>query len=393
MGEVGTLSSHVPTATVAQLLQVPGACVIDLRSPAEFALDHVPGAKNVPLFGDDERALIGTLYKRVSADSAFAEARRRTEHGIERVVNAIAAAAAWRPAEASLAQRVRAMTAGGIERLDEELRPIAAERLAERGVILYCWRGGLRSRSVTALVRGLGLERAVALAGGYKEWRRAVVVGLAAWRAPRTFALRGLTGVGKTLVLRELAELQPTWTCDLEGLAGHRSSILGMVGLEPVSQKRFETRLFQRLRGIAAGGSIVFEGESRKVGDCVLPARVWKALDGGANIELVAGTERRIDVLLEDYLDRPENRAELRRQLPFIEQRLGPVRYAGKLVGMLASGQDRELVRLLLERYYDPLYRHSERQRPYAVTIDATDPRAAAIEVARYVEAQRGCVP
>ena len=389
MDEAGTLSSHVPTATVEQLLQAPDACVIDLRSPAEFALDHVPGATNVPLFGDAERSLIGTLYKRVSADSAFAEARRQTEREIDRVVQGIAAACGWRPQATSLAQRVRAMSEGGIDRLDQELRPFALEHLGPRPVILHCWRGGLRSRSVTALVRGLGLERAVALSGGYKQWRRAVVRGLETWRAPPAFVLRGLTGVGKTLVLRELARLRSTWTCDLEGLAGHRSSILGMVGLEPVSQKRFETRLFRRLSEIASQAVIVFEGESRKVGDRVLPGRVWEALDGGTNLELVAGTERRVDVLLEDYLERPGNRAELRRQLPFIEERLGPVRFAGKLVELLDAGRERELVRLLLERYYDPLYRHSERERPYATTIEATDPRAAALEVARFVDARR----
>ena len=105
----------------------------------------------------------------------------------------------------------------------------------------------MRSKSVVAFLQELGLSRALALEGGYRSYRAVVRAELAAWRPPASFVLRGLTGVGKTLVLRELEELRPLWTIDLEGLAGHRSSILGMVGLRPVSQKRFESRLAARL--------------------------------------------------------------------------------------------------------------------------------------------------
>jgi tRNA 2-selenouridine synthase len=207
---------------------------------------------------------------------------------------------------------------------------------------------------------------------------------LAGWRAPPTFVLRGLTGVGKTLVLRALERRQPGWTVDLEGLAGHRSSILGMVGLEPVSQKRFDSRLCARLaRGFA--GPAVFEGESRKVGDVTLPSAVWAALQGGTNALLEAPLERRVDVLIEDYLARAENRPALRAQLPFIEDRLG-AGARGALVALLDGGRERELVRILLQRYYDPLYRHSERGRTYAARFDAGDPERAAREIAGWID-------
>ena len=375
----------VPTASVAEVLDLEEALVVDLRSPTEHARDHVPGAVNVPLFDDDERALIGTLYARVSPDAAFEEGRRRALARIAALVAEVARHAGWEAPEVDLAERVQGLTEGGIRRVEGRLVGRPAERLAPRPVVLHCWRGGLRSRSVVALLRELGYEEAVGLEGGYKEYRRAVVARLDAWEAPPTFVLRGLTGVGKTLVLREIERLRPGWTLDLEGLAGHRSSILGMVGLAPCSQKTFESRLLARLeRGFP--GPCVVEGESRKVGDAVLPASVWRALQGGTSVELRAGTERRVEVLVEDYLAREENRAELRARLPFLEQRLGP-RWAGTLVELLDARRDEDLVRVLLERYYDPLYRRSEKGRRIAATLDATDPAAAAARAVGWIEA------
>jgi tRNA 2-selenouridine synthase len=225
----------------------------------------------------------------------------------------------------------------------------------------------------------------VGLLGGYKRYRQTVLTQLEDWNAPPAFALRGLTGVGKTLVLRELERLRPGWTIDLEGLAGHRSSVLGGVGLEPCSQKSFESKLAARLaRGFP--GLVVFEGESRKVGDAIVPRRVWAALDGAESIELVAPRERRIDVLIDDYLAHPDHRGELEPDIAFLEARLGRRCASAKLVELLRAHRERELVELLLELYYDPLYRHSEQGRVYAISIDATDPAAAAREVATWIE-------
>jgi len=227
----------------------------------------------------------------------------------------------------------------------------------------------------------------VALARGYKGYRDEVRGELERFIAPETFVLRGLTGVGKTLTLRELEVVRPGWTVDLEGLAGHRSSILGAVGLAPASQKAFESRLAARLRR-GLSGPLVLEGESRKVGDSILPPRLWSALSSGVSIELTAPTARRVEVLCEDYLATPERRAELRARLPFLERRLGVRAWADKLVGLLDEGRDGELAELLLEHYYDPLYRHSGASHLPAVSIDASDPARAALEVARWIEAR-----
>lgn len=375
----------LPSATAEQVLDASDVTVVDLRSPSEFALDHPSGAINAPLFDDAERGIVGTLYRQRGGDPAF-EAGLRITHGkIAALVGRIAAAAGREFAEAELTEHVRVLASGGIDAMRTRLVPMAARELPDGALVLCCWRGNLRSQSVTALLRRLGFEEVYFLSGGYKAWRRQVRTEIDGWSAPPSFTLRGLTGVGKTVVLRELERLRPGLTLDLEGLAGHRSSILGMVGLEPVSQKTFDRRLVERLRA-GFPGHLVVEGESRKVGDIVLPETVWSAVRQGAAIELTAELPRRIEVLMDDYLAEPGNRDHLRRQLPFIEERIGRVKFAGVLTGLLDDERDEELVALLLERYYDPLYRHSEDGIGYANRIRSDEPEVAAAEILAWVE-------
>ena len=259
---------------------------IDVRSPKEFAQDHLPGAINVPLFDDVEREIIGTLYARTSPDAAFEEGRQRTLAKVGELVAAIGEASGWDPPAVDLTEHVRALTEGGIDHAASALAPVLIDALPRRAVVVSCWRGGMRSGSVVALLRRLGLDRAVAIEGGYKGYRAFVRAELDAFQAERSFVLRGLTGVGKTLVLRELEKQRPGWTVDLEGLAGHRSSILGMVGLEPVPQRLFESRLRTRLAERTSDPDLahplVFEGESRKIGDVILPPSVWGSLTDGS---------------------------------------------------------------------------------------------------------------
>jgi tRNA 2-selenouridine synthase len=379
-------AAGVPALAAAELLGGRAAVVIDLRSPKEFAQDHVPGAFNVPLFDDAQRALVGTLYHKHSPEAAFAEGREIVVGRIAELCAQIAALAGAELPHADLAARVREATAGGIEELEARVVPMPAGTLPEQPVVLHCWRGGLRSRSVVWLLRTVGLERALVLHGGYRAWRAEVVRGIESWQAPPSCVLRGLTGVGKTLVLRELERIRPGWTIDLEGLAGHRSSLLGGVGLDPVSQKRFESRLFERLRAIAAP-VVVFEGESRKVGDVILPGPVWRSLSGGVSLELCADRARRIAVLKQDYLGSHGSAEELARILPAIEGRMQRAAGEPALADLLRAGRVDELVALLLEQYYDPLYRHSQQGKRCAASFDAADPARAARAIAAWIEA------
>lgn len=319
----------------ARLLR--GARWVDLRSPSEFARDAIPGAVSVPLFDDDERALIGTLYKRVSPEAAIAEGQR--------LVGA---------------------------RLPELARAVRGD--ASGPIVLHCWRGGMRSRAVAELLHGMGAP-VVQLRGGYKAYRSWVLAQLAAWPpdGPSPFLLvSGATGAGKTLLLRELEEAAPGSTLDLEACAGHRSSILGAVGRAPVSQAAFEGRIVARAERLGPPPWFV-EAESRKVGDAIVPERLWRAMRAAPAVELRARAGTRVRILIEDYLAAPGAAAEIAERLPFLERRLGAA-WSGRLTALHEAGRHAEIAALLLEHYYDPLYAHSGRDLAPQVRVDREDP-------------------
>lgn len=383
----------VPMLTIEQVFACRGRCVIDLRSPEEFAQDHLPGAVNLPLFGDLQRAMVGYLYRQVSADAALERGQRYAQERVQALVQAIGRATGWTPPEGRYEEFVSELCSGDLAGMESLLQSGPVQALPERPVVLHCWRGGLRSRSVVALVRALGLSRAVGLQGGYKAYRHQVLQRLATWKRPNPVVLHGLTGVGKTLVLREIEALEPGRTLDLEALAGHRSSLLGMVGLEPCGQKEFDSRLARALQH-AAPGPLVVEGESRKVGDVVVPAGLWQAMRAGTPVWLQADMPRRIEVLLADYLGPEHQREPLRRQLRALVPMLPK---DVDWLGLFDCGQEPELVRQLLERHYDPLYRRSvERHlggRLHALdlpTFDTESPGRTAREILDWMHAQRG---
>jgi len=360
--------------------------IIDLRAPVEFDDDHMEGAINVPLFENETRSFVGMLYKQVSPEAAFQEARQRVIERIEGIVRDLAQAVSWDLPEDDLKARVERMTTGGIAQLEAELVPHPIDDLPEGAVVFSCARGGLRSRSVVALMRAIGFEGAVGLLDGYRSHRRFVMETLDAWEAPRhVFALRGLTGTGKTLLLRAIEDLRPGWTLDLEGAAGHRSSLLGMVGLEPTTQKAFESALAARATRGFADGVCIIEGESRKVGDVVVPKAMWHALQGAVNIQVSAPVPRRVAVLAEDYLAESRSRPKLRAQLEAVSSRMEG---APDLAGMLDRDEIGPLVELLLERYYDPLYLRGEEGKVYEKRVENLDEREAARQVVQWIESR-----
>lgn len=379
--------AHVPFASYDQvrgLASNSGAVVIDLRAPVEFNEDHIPGALNVPLFEDQTRSFVGLLYKQFSPDAAFQEGRAAVVERVDALVQEIASHAGWEVPAGDLKARVLAMTQGGIAKMEAELTPVSVELLPEAPVILHCARGGLRSRSVVALMRILGLDRVLGLEGGYRAHRQSVMATLAAWTPPaKVIALRGLTGVGKTLVLREIERLRPGWTLDLEGHAGHRSSLLGMVGLKPVTQKAFDSGLAARADGGFPDDVVFIEGESRKVGNSIVPGPMWEALQRATNVDVTASIPRRVQVLSEDYLRDESALPLLRVQLVAVAERMEG---QPDLAGMLDRGEIGPLVEILLERYYDPLYKRSEGSKVYAMVVEAEDETIAARRLITAVE-------
>ena len=297
--------------------------VIDARSPAEFAEDHLPGAINAPVLDDEERALVGALYKQ---RSAF-EAKRA---GAPLAARNIAAAI-----EARFAAKPR------------EWRPL-----------VYCWRGGGRSGSLVHVLRQVGWN-AVRLDGGYKAFRRQVVSDLESLPLRFTFhVICGATGSGKSRLLEAL-DGAGAQVLDLEVLAAHRGSVLGDLPDEPQpAQKAFETAIWTTLSEFDPGVPVYVESESKKVGNLRVPEALITHMREGRCFRLDTPDEARVRMLVEDYAHLIADPARLVQKLECLKDLHGEERIDRWKSQVSRAAWD-ELVMDLLEGHYDPAYRKS----------------------------------
>jgi tRNA 2-selenouridine synthase len=297
--------------------------IIDVRSPSEFAEDRIPGALNCPVLDDDERARIGTLHK---TESAFAA--RRT--GAALVARSIAC-----HIESEFADKPRPW------------RPL-----------VYCWRGGQRSRAMVQVLTAIGWP-ARQLEGGYRAFRRLVIADLET--LPQRLRLRivcGPTGSGKSRLLRQL-EKCGAQVLDLEAVARHRGSVLGALPQEPQpSQKSFETSLWWLLRRFDAGREVFVESESRKVGQLRLPEALIRHMRAAECVALHLPGEARVRLLREEYAHFEADAATLMRQLDCLVALHGRDRVAD-WKRLDAEHRWTEMVRRLLDEHYDPAYQRS----------------------------------
>lgn len=301
-------------------------CIVDVRTPLEFAEDHLPGAINVPILTNPERVEIGTLYKQQGPQIAKERGLQLTCHRFPAIVATIAEAAAGRP------------------------------------VLVYCWRGGLRSESVALLLEMTGYP-VVKLSGGYKSFRAVVTAFFEDFTPPAPLVvLHGMTGSGKTEFLQRLA--RNGWsTVDLEGLARHRGSAFGSLGMgEQPSQKQFETSLWDAFRTLAPKRPIILEGESKRIGRLTLPGNLYEVMAENAKIWCEVSVETRVNRLATEYA-RETYRQPMAEALERISRKLGGEQYAS-LKQMLDSWDVTALARGLIENYYDRLYYRVRRWEP-----------------------------
>jgi tRNA 2-selenouridine synthase len=298
--------------------------LIDARSPAEFALDHIPGAINCPVLDDEERRIVGTLYKQ---QGAF-EARRVGG----------------------------AMVAANIAR---HLKERFSDRPADWKPLIYCWRGGLRSGSMVTWLRLVGWD-AQQLAGGYKSWRRHVITQLALLCPQLDLrVLCGATGSAKTRVLQALA-LQGRQVLDLEGLAAHKGSLLGALpGMPQPSQIAFETRIAELLERIDPAQPLYVEGESRRIGRLDVPLPLVTHMRASRCIEIEATPEARLAYLLRDYAYLGDDPEALSRQLGLLKELHGKA-VIGRWQQWAAAGELPALFAELTALHYDPAYKRSQ---------------------------------
>jgi tRNA 2-selenouridine synthase len=304
----------------------------DVRSPGEYEEAHIPGAVNVPLFMDEERVLVGTTYWKEGTDRA-------------KLV--------------------------GLSLVAPRLPEMVADILAAangREIVLYCWRGGMRSRSIFAVMEAMGYP-ARQLVGGYKAFRRQVVrfLSTAEIRQP-LFVLNGLTGVGKTTVLKELEKLGAP-VLDLEGMANHRGSAFGAVGLGRArSQKDFEALLFLALDQWRDAPFLLVEGEGKKIGPLVLPDFLYTAMSRGQHILLEAGLEVRVQRILDEYRALGDNREALAAAALQLQKKLGSEKCKA-LADQIRQGEIADAARILCTDYYDRYYRDSRRDNNYLAVV------------------------
>ncbi|RQU71231.1 tRNA 2-selenouridine(34) synthase MnmH [Burkholderia cenocepacia] len=303
--------------------------IIDVRTPLEFAEDHIPGALNAPVLSNEERVLVGTMYRQVSPYEAT------------RVGAAIVARNIARHLDTTFADRPR------------NWRPL-----------IYCWRGGKRSGSMTTWFNLIGWK-ARQLDGGYKAYRRSVCATLDSLPTRfRYIALVGHTGCGKTRLLNALRDVGAQ-TLDLEALACHRGSLLGALPGKPQpTQKGFDSGLVETLGRFNPQWPVFVESESRRIGLVQLPIALIEAFHAGPWVQVEAAHDERIAFLLDDYahlFDEPDAfKAQLHRLIG-LHSREEVMRWKA----LIDAGARADLFTELIDRHYDPAY-----ARTYRATYD-----------------------
>jgi tRNA 2-selenouridine synthase len=300
--------------------------VVDVRTPKEFEEFRIPGAINLPLFSNEERVKVGTTYTRQSKEAA-------KELGIH-------------------------LISDKLPRIYRLFREIFEQD--GKSIYVHCWRGGMRSLSIVSFMNSLGVPCAQ-VDGGIRSFRTRIVSDLERFseNAPSFIVLEGLTGTRKTDIL-EYLEKDGYPVINLEAMAGHRGSAFGAIGMSRNSQKQFECLLWQRLNALKDASSFIIEAESKRIGNILLPDFIMKGKQAGSRIRLNYPFQKRVKALHDEY--QPQNHNdEVQRAILRIKKRLRP-EVRNELEEVTASKNYFKLISILLEHYYDPMYRFSSKQ-------------------------------
>lgn len=288
---------------------------VDVRSPAEFEHGHIPGAVNIPIFSNEERSVVGTLFKHQGHDYAFAE-------GLKIVGPKLA-----------------------------EFVELGQKSALDGKILVHCWRGGKRSSSMAQLFESAGLQTWL-LKGGYKSYRQHVLTS-----TNSKFDIRivgGQTGSGKTEILHALHSLGEQ-IIDLEGIASHRGSAFGSLGMDQQPQvEQFENRLTNEFSKIVPTRRVWLEDESRNIGRVYIPPALWSCMESAPVYRIQIPFEIRVQRLIKDYGD--FSKEQLMASLDKIKKRLGGLDYKNAL-DALENGDLTSATKIALH-YYDKAYDH-----------------------------------
>jgi len=334
--------SKTDTATFLRLAEkIP---VIDVRSPSEFSKGHIPGSHNIPLFDDSEREKVGIKYKKVGRTAAILEGLRLSGPLV-------------------------------YSKLEQAMKISSDGRL-----LLYCWRGGMRSEAMDWLF-SLGDIDTEILDGGYKSYRHFVLDNLSVNR--KMVVLGGLTGSGKTHILKYIRE-SGHQVIDLEGLANHKGSAFGSIGQPPQpSSEQFANMLFDEWKQIDPGEPVWIEDESRNIGNVFMPEQFYLNLQKNPAIIIRMDIKTRLPRLLEEYSSFSTD--ELMASVMKISKRLGGDR-TREAIDAIRSGDFQKAIEITLQ-YYDKAYLFGLKRREEKNTLYLdTDTDNIEINAGRIIE-------
>lgn len=338
------------TINIEESLRLNAPVFIDMRSPCEYLTGHIPGATNIPLFTDDERVNVGTVYKQIGTEEA--------KHLGLSIVST---------------------------KLPDLVRQIRNLHKTGRTVIVYCWRGGMRSKSVVSVLDLMGIP-AYQLLGGYKSYRQRVLDRLHDFPLkPQIIVLCGSTGVGKTTLLSLLAE-QGAPIIDLEKLANHRGSAFGHIGIDlPTTAQNFDAAILKELEVLNDKPYIVVECESKRIGNVYLPDVLFQGMKNSKKILATASMDIRISRLIKEYTDVcNKNHNAIINSIKALEKKLGSKRTTS-LITQMNQGQLYDVARSLLIDYYDPLYGYEKTAANYDFAVCVDDLPQAASQIMNYL--------
>ncbi|WP_289356204.1 tRNA 2-selenouridine(34) synthase MnmH [Paenibacillus sp. S-12] len=296
------------------------ATLVDVRSPGEFAEFRIPGSINIPLFNNEERAEIGTIYKQISIEAA-------KERGLE-------------------------IASAKLPLLYKQFKELPGT------IVIYCWRGGMRSRTMATCMSLMGLKP-YRLSGGIRTYRQWIQESLEQyeWRVP-CVVLSGHTGTGKTDILRRL-QTEGYPVLDLEEMAGHRGSVFGHIGQAPNNQKMFDAMLYEKMEQMKAAKvpCILLEAESRRIGKVMLPEFLMNAKKAGTVLDIQLPIQERVRNIVKEY-EPSKHPMAIREAFARIQRRMHTP-HAHAIAEALRMENYGEAVSLMLTHYYDSRYDHA----------------------------------
>lgn len=345
--------------SVQELLEMKDITLIDVRSPGEYMESSIPGAINIPIFTNEERKEIGTIYKQVGQQEAK-----------------------WRGME---------IVSPKLPYLLNEIKKVEEEG---KQPVFHCWRGGMRSGAFATFVDFAGII-SIRLSGGYRAYRQYILETIPCLIPAQAVVIHGMTGTGKTEILHELKK-RGYPVLDLEGMAAHRGSHFGTLGYKHNgnNQKTFDSLLFESLREMKDSPYFLVEAESRRIGKVGQPDELYEKKLNGLNIYLDASMETRINRIYKEYfepfLEDTDFHHSFLEKVIIIKKRFKNDEMFKKLMDFAMNKQYREVTSILLEYYYDPRYSFKLQEYKNDFTsINADDLQLAVNEIELFIERQR----